>query len=68
VRGDRIETVDVTIGTMVVHLKDVYIRSFQMSKEDDPTVSFTLNFGSAEFDDGRKKDDDYKPGKVAFEP
>ena len=33
-RGDRIETVDITIAGSPIHLKDVYISGFQMSKGD----------------------------------
>ena len=64
-RGDRIETVDVTIGGRVVHLKDVYIGSFDISKGDDPTVSFTLNFGSIEYGDGEKKGEVDAPARGA---
>ena len=65
-RGDRIETVDVTIGGRVIHLKDVYIGSFDISKGDDPTVSFTLNFGSIEYGDGEKKGEVDTPARGAY--
>jgi hypothetical protein len=54
-RADRIETVDITIAGTVIHLKDVYISAFQMSKGDDPLVSFTLNFGAIQYGDDEPK-------------
>lgn len=64
-RGDRIETVDITIRGTVIHLKDVYISAFQMSKEDDPLVSFTLNFGAIQYGDDEPKGKPDTPSRGA---
>jgi hypothetical protein len=65
VDGRKFSKVDLVMGPTVIHLHDVYISTYQSGGgKEDPTITFTLDFGSIEFDQGEKN----PPGKPDGSP
>src|SRR4051794_32976899 len=52
--GRRVEKADITSGSTPIHLKDVYISTYQIGSGADPTVTFSLDAAAIDFGDKDK--------------